>query len=98
MLGRFGKIKTDRLVESGGRVFAVYEATVLAERSPGNLEQRDAEAIAITRYGKLLFAWCWSAPTMSELMQIPNSHAQFGSGPPIVIGPAMLTLRSSSRP
>lgn len=98
MLGRFGKIKSDRLVESGGRVFAVYEATVLAERSPGNLEQRDAEMIAITRYGKLLFAWCWSAPTMSELMQIPNSHAQFGSGPPIVIGPGMLTLRSSSRP
>ncbi len=98
MLGHFGKIKSNRLVESGGRLFSIYEGTVASGLSSGNLEQRDAEVVAITRYGKLLFAWCWTAPTMSELMQVPNSPAQFGSGPPIAIGPAMLTWRTTSRP
>ena len=98
MLGRFGQIKSNRLVESGGRLFSVYEATVPTGGSAGNLEQRDAEVIAITRYGKLLFAWSWTAPTLSELMQVPNSRVQLGSGPPVVIGPEMLTLRTTSRP
>jgi hypothetical protein len=98
MLGHFGKIKSDRLVESGGRLFSVYEGTVPAGPPARNLEQRDAEVIAITRYGKLLFAWCWSAPKLSELLQVPNSQAQFGSGPPIAIGPAMLTWQTTSRP
>jgi hypothetical protein len=98
MLGHFGQIKSNRLVESGGRLFSVYEATVPTGRSAGNLEQRDAEVIAVTRYGKLLFAWCWTAPTLSELMQIPSSQAQFGSGSSIAIGPEMLTWRTTSRP
>ena len=98
MLGRFGTIKSNRLVESGGRLFVVYEATVASGPPTNNLEQRDAEVIAITRYGKLLFAWCWTAPTMSELMQVPNSQAQFGSSPPIAVGPGMLTWRTTSRP
>lgn len=98
MLGRFGQIKSNRLVESGGRLFSVYEATVLRGKSAGNLEQRDAEVIAITRYGKLLFAWSWSAPTLSGLMQIPSSQARFGSGPPVAIAPEMLTSRTTSRP
>ena len=34
MLGRFGKIKSDRLVESGGRLFSVYEATVAGGTIP----------------------------------------------------------------
>lgn len=98
MLGRFGKIKSDRLVESGGRLFSVYEGTVTAGRPTGDLAQRDAEVIGVTRYGKLLFAWCWSAPTVSELMKVPSSQAQFGSGSPIAIGPDMLTWRTTSRP
>lgn len=98
MLGRFGKIKSNRLVESGGRLFSVYEGTVPAGHPTGNLAQRDAEMIAVTRYGKLLFAWCWSAPTLSELLQLPSSQVQFGSGPPIAIGPTMLTWRTSSPP
>lgn len=98
MLGRFGKIKSDRLVEAEGRLFSVYEGTVAAGAPAGNLEQRDAEIIAVTRYGKLLFAWCWSAPTMSELIQVPNSPAQFGTGPPVAIAPARLTGQTTSRP
>jgi len=98
MLGRFGEITSNRLVEFGGRLFSVYEGTVPAPPPTSNLEQRDAEVIAITRYGKLLFAWCWTAPTMSELMQVPGAQVQFGSSPPITIGPAMLTWRTTSRP
>jgi hypothetical protein len=98
MLGHFGQIKSNRLVESGGRLFSIYEGTVVSGPPTNNLEQRDAEVIAITRYGKLLFAWCWTAPTMSELMQLPNSQAQFGSGLPIAIGPGMLSGRTTSRP
>ncbi len=98
MLNRFGKIKSDRLVESGGRLFSIYEGTVAPGHPTNHLEQRDAEVIAITRYGKLLFAWCWTAPTMSELMQVPSSQVTFGSSPPIAIGPAMLTWRTPSRP
>ncbi len=98
MLGRFGQIKSDRVVELGGRLFSVYEGTIPAGNSADKLEQRNAEVIAITRYGKLLFAWCWSAPTLSELMQIPSSPAQFGNIQPITIGPGGLTSRSSSRP
>jgi hypothetical protein len=98
MLGHFGQIKSNRLVESRGRLFSIYEGTVVSGPPTNNLEQRDAEVIAITRYGKLLFAWCWTAPTMSELMQLPNSQAQFGSGLPIAIGPGMLSGRTTSRP
>ncbi|MFZ0706567.1 MAG: hypothetical protein WAM71_13255 [Candidatus Korobacteraceae bacterium] len=98
MLGRFGNIKSNRLVESGGRLFSVYEGTVPAGPPTRNLEQRDAEVIAVTRYGKLLFAWSWSAPTMSELQQSPSSPAQFGTSAPIAVGPAMLTWRTTSRP
>jgi len=98
MLGHFGQIKSDRLLESGGRLFSIYEGTVPAGNSADKLEQRNAEVIALTRYGKLLFAWCWSAPTRSELMHVPSSPAQFGSAPPISIGPAMLTWRTTSPP
>ena len=63
MLGRFGQIKSNRLIQSGGRLFSVYEATVSTGQSANNLAARDAEIILITRYGKLLFAWCWRAPT-----------------------------------
>jgi hypothetical protein len=98
MLDHFGKIKSNRVVESGGRLFSIYEGTVASGPPTNNLEQRDAEVIAITRYGKLLFAWCWTAPTMSELMQVANSQAQFGSSPPITIGPGMLTWKTTSRP
>ena len=44
MLGRFGQIKSNRLVESGDRLFSVYESTVPSSLSSGNLEQRDAES------------------------------------------------------
>lgn len=98
MLGRFGSIKSNRLVESGGRLFSVYEGTVTTGTPANNLAQRDAEVIAITRYGKLLFAWCWSAPTMSELMQVPNSPAQFGNSARVAIGPAMLISQTTSQP
>ncbi len=73
MLGRFGKIKSNRLVQSGDRLFAIYQGTVVAGQAAPNLERRDAEVIIVTRYNKLLFAWCWGAPTESELKQIPAS-------------------------
>lgn len=98
MLGRFGKIKSDRLVQSGGRLFFIYEGTIAAGPPISKLSQRDTEIIVVTRFGKLLFAWCWSASTMSELIQVPNSEARFGSSAPIAIGPAMITLRNSSQP
>lgn len=98
MLGRFGQIKSDRVLEIDDRLFSVYEGTIAAGNSTDKLEQRNAEVIAVTRYGKLLFVWCWSAPTLSELVHVPSSPAQFRSGPPITIGPGGFTSRSSSRP
>jgi hypothetical protein len=91
MLGRFGQIKSNRLIQSGGRLFSVYEATVSTGQAANNLAARDAEIILITRYGKLLFAWCWRAPTAPELKQLPNSEVRFGSGAPIAIGPSIVT-------
>ncbi len=87
MLGHFGKIKSNRLLQSGGRLFSVYDGTVGEGPPVSRLSRRDAEVIQITRYGKLLFAWCWSAPTTSELAQIPVSQATFGSGAAIALRP-----------
>jgi hypothetical protein len=98
MLGRFGKIKSNRLVNSAGRVFSVYEGTMAAGPPVSRLSQRDAEVLQITRYGKLLFAWCWSAPTMSDLLRVPLSEATFGSGRPVAISPIIATSQNSSRP
>jgi hypothetical protein len=98
MLGRFGTIKSERLVESGGRLFSVYEGTLATGPSTRNLEPRDATVILVTRYGKLLFAWCWSAPSLTELTRLPSSPAQFGNTAPVAIGPAMIISRTTSQP
>jgi len=97
MLGRFGKIKSNRLMQSGGRLFAEYEGTVAAGPPVSHLSQRDAEVIQITRYGKLLFAWCWSAPTMGDLDKIPVSRVTFASGATIPLRPADTTSQNSSQ-
>jgi len=89
MLGHFGKIKANRLIQSGGRLFSVYQGTLAAGPAAHDLEQRAAEVIVATRYRKLIFAWCWRAPTESELRNIPPSRVSFGGGPQIVIGPGM---------
>ncbi len=89
MLGHFGKIKANKLVESGGRVFSVYQSTVADGLAAQNLERRDAQVIVITRYRKLLFAWCWSAATESQLRAIRPTNATFGDAAPVAIGPGM---------
>jgi len=89
MLGRFGKIKSSRLVESGGHLFSVYRGTIAAGPPEHKLEQRSAQAIVATRYRKLILAWTWSAPTESELKSIPASSLTLGDSRPISIGPQM---------
>jgi hypothetical protein len=96
MLGHFGQIKSNRLMQPGGRLFAMYDGTVAEGPPVSHLSQRDAEVIQITRYGKLLFAWCWSAPTTSDLGKIPVSQATFGSGAPIALRPADTILQNPS--
>jgi hypothetical protein len=89
MLGHFGKVKSDHLVESGGHLFSVYRGTVIGGPPVHNLEQRATQAIVATRHRKLIFAWIWSAPTESELKSIPASSLTLGDSTPIAIGPEM---------
>lgn len=89
MLGRFGKIKANSLVESAERVFSVYQSTVAAGPAAENLERRDVQVIVVTRYRKLLLAWCWSAAAESQLRAIRPTNVIFGDAAPIAIGPGM---------
>ncbi len=89
MLGRFGEIKSNRIVQSGGRVFTVYRGTSAGPPEAHELERRRNDAIVATRYNKLIFTWLWSAPTGSNLEQVPASDVKFGDAAPILIGPAM---------
>ncbi len=98
MLGAFGQIKSNRLVQAGGRLFSVYVGTTATGPAVHNLEQRDADVIVTTRYNKLIFAWRWSTPTESELRQVPASEARFGSTAPIAVGPGMVSSQTSSQP
>jgi hypothetical protein len=90
MLGRFGKIKPGRLVESGGRLFSVYPGTVFLGPHAQDLEHRSAEVILATRYRKLILAWCWSAPSEADLRSIPSSSLILGDSPFVLIGPSMV--------
>ena len=98
MLGHFGKIKSNRMVQPGNRLFVVFAGTVATGPPGGNLEQRDVQVIAVTRYKKLIFAWTWSSPTVSDLARIGTSNVKFGDTPPIAIGPTMIISRTSSQP
>jgi len=98
MLGHFGKIKSSRAVQLGGRLFVIYDGTVTEGTSAQDLEHRDVQVIAVTRYNKLIFAWTWRAPTMTSLAQVPAATAKFGDGPPVAVGPMLTTWRSSSQP
>jgi hypothetical protein len=89
MLGRFGEIKSNRIVQSDGRVFTVYRGTSPAAPEEHQLERRYNNAIVATRYNKLIFAWLWSAPTGSDFQQLPASEVKFGDAAPIMIGPEM---------
>lgn len=89
MLGLFGKIKSNRIVQSEGRVFTVYGGTSAASQALHELERRDNNAIVATRYNKLIFTWLWSAPTEPDLRQVPAAEVKFGSAAPIAIGPEM---------
>ena len=98
MLGRFGEIASNRLVQAGGRPFVVYEGTVTEGHAAQNLENREVESIVVTRYNRLLYVWRWIAPTMSELRRVVGSQVQFGNGMAVAIGPEMSISRNSSQP
>jgi hypothetical protein len=98
MLGHFGKIKSNRLMKVGDRLLAVYDGTVAKGPPNQSLESRDVQAVVVTRYNKLVFAWSWSVPTMSELRSIPASNVTFGDGPPIAISPTVVISRIASQP
>lgn len=89
MLGRFGKIKSNKTVESNGHLFSVYKGTLVEGPPAKELEHRAAQAIVATRYRKLILVWSWSAPTQSELQNIPLSNLTLGSGHPVEIGPSL---------
>jgi hypothetical protein len=97
MLGHFGTSKSNQLIESGGRIFVVYEGTI-AEGPPNqNLAQREVQVVTVTRYNKLIFAWAWSAPALSTIAQVPASRVTFGNSRPLAIGPSAIISKTSSQ-
>jgi hypothetical protein len=98
MLGHFGRIKSNRMVQPAGRLFVLYEGTVSESAQGHDLLHRDVQMIAVTRYKKLIFAWIWRAPSPSELARVAASNLSFGDGRPIAIGPTLIISRNSSRP
>lgn len=98
MLGHFGKVKSNRLMQVGGRLFVFYEGTVAQGPSEQDLAHRNVQIVAVTRYNKLIFAWSWTVPTVSELARIPSSNVTFGNSAPMAIGPTMIISKISSQP
>jgi hypothetical protein len=89
MLGRFGKIKSNHVVDSGGHTFAVYGGTVTNGPPGRELEHRSAQTILTTRYRKLILIWYWTAPTESDLRAIPDASLTLANSSPIAIGPSL---------
>jgi hypothetical protein len=98
MLGHFGRIKSNRMVQPGGRLFVLYEGTISEAASGQHFSHRDVQMIAVTRYKKLIFAWTWRSPSPSDLARVAASNLSFGDGRPIAIGPMLIISRNSSRP
>jgi hypothetical protein len=88
-MGEFGQIDTDQLKTISDHLFMVFHGTVSKDLRGEDLAQRYSQTIYATRFNKLLLVWSLTAPTRSDLEQIPTSGIELQGMPPIELHKAL---------